>query len=114
MKTEIEAKPLKQRIWDRYKENCSLDFHLHNELLALSCSPEDLAEDGDSENCGSDEILFAVERDWLITHLNRTTNEYWTADKVKKWLKTEYTSDDSAAIFEAAIQQRAIVMLEFN
>lgn len=114
MNAQVDERPLKQRIWDRYKKNCSLDFHLHNELLALSCSPEDLASDGDPETCGFNEVLFAVEKDWLITHLNRTTNEYWTADKVKKWLKTEYTSEESSAIFKVAIQQRAVVMLEFN
>lgn len=114
MNAQIETRPLKQRIWDRYKENCSPDFRLHNELLALSCDPEDLASDGDPETCGFEELLFAVEKDWLVTYLNRTTNEYWTADKVKKWLKTEYTSEESSAIFKAALLQRAVIMLEFN
>ena len=61
-----------------------------------------------------EEVLFAVEKDWLVTYLNRTTNEYWTADKVKKWLKTEYTSEESSTIFKVAIQQKAVIMLEFN
>lgn len=114
MKQQTEEKPLKQRIWERYKKNSSPDFCLHNELLALSCSPEDLASDGDPETCGFEEVLFAVEKDWLVTYLNRTTNEYWTADKVKKWLKTEYTSEESSTIFKVAIQQKAVIMLEFN
>ena len=114
MNAQIETRPLKQRIWDRYKENCSPDFRLHNELLALSCDPEDLASDGDPETCGFEELLFAVEKDWLIAHLNRTTYAYWNADSVKKWLKTEHTSEDAAAIFKAALLQRAVIMLEFN
>ena len=114
MRVEIDTRNLKQRIQDRYRENHSLDFHLHNELLALSCLPEDLASDGDSETCGFEELLFAVEKDWLIAHLNRTTCAYWNADNVKKWLKTEHTSEDAAAIFKAAILQKAVIMIEFN
>ena len=114
MSEQTDERPLKQRIWDRYQKNRSTDFHLHNELLALCCCRESLEERGDVEEYGFEEVIFAVEKDWLITHLNRTTNEYWTADKVKKWLKTEYTSDDSAVIFEEAISQRAVMMLEFN
>ena len=115
MNVQAETRCLKQRILDRYLANRSLDFGLHNELLALSCDAATLtSEDEDPDTFGCEEVVFAVEKDWLITHLNRTTNEYWTADKVKKWLKTEYTSEDSSAIFKTAITQRAVVMLEFN
>lgn len=113
MRTAIDTRNLKQRILKSYLENRSPDFSLHNELLALSCCGEYLTENEDEE-FEFEEVLFAVERDWLITHLNRTTNEYWTADKVKKWLKTEYTSEDAAAIFKAAILQKAVIMIEFN
>ncbi len=114
MRTKAETRSLKDRVWGRYKENCSTDFRLHNELLDLSCFGESLVENEDPDTFGFEELLFAVEKDWLITHLNLTTNDYWTADKVKKWLKMEYTSDEAAAIFKAAIMQRAVIMLEFN
>ena len=115
MNTKVETRCLKQRILDRYLENRSPDFGLHNELLALSCDAATLtSESEDPVTFGCEEVVFAVEKDWLITHLNRITNEYWTADKVKKWLKTEYTSEDSSAIFEAAILQKAVMLLEFN
>ena len=38
----------------------------------------------------------------------------WDGERLKEWLRNEYTSDDSYKIFYVAMEDNAIVMLEFN
>jgi hypothetical protein len=104
---------MKNKILKAYREHPYTKFAEHNELLALVVCAENFYEDYEKQEF--DELIFAVEKDWLINYLNK--NRYWIKwdlEEVQGWLQNEYSSDDSYAIFYDALSENAVAMLEFN
>ena len=104
---------MKNKILKAYHKHHYTKFGEHNELLALIVSADCFYEH--HEKWEFDELIFAVEKDWLINYLNK--NRYWIKwdlEEVQGWLQNEYASDDSYAIFYAALSENAVAMLEFN
>lgn len=104
---------MKNKILEAYRKHPYIKFAEHNELLALVVCAENFYEDYEKQEF--DELIFAVEKDWLINYLNK--NRYWIKwdlEEVQGWLQNEYSSDDSYAIFYDALSENAVVMLDFN
>ena len=95
--TEIRKHPFKK-------------FHKYNDLIGLAiCSDMFCEPDEESE---FEELLFIVEKDWLVKYMNRENTE-WDEKKIRRWLRETYTSYDSIQIYEAALEENAIVMIDF-
>lgn len=108
------TKTVIERLKGMLNEHPYLRFSEHNDLLAMSCDAECfLIGDEDPGDLGIEEVVFAVEKKWLVDYMNRERYE-WTEDKVRWWLQNEYISDDSKAIFDAAIAEGMVAMLETN
>lgn len=104
---------MKNKILEAYRKHPYTKFAEHNELLALVVCAENFYEDYEKQEFN--ELIFAVEKDWLINYLNK--NRYWIKwdlEEVQGWLQNEYASDDSYTIFYDALSENAVVMLEFN
>lgn len=105
----------KERIFKEYKKHPFVKFSEHNELLAMVLDAEFMmcVEDGDPEDLEVNEIIFAVEKKWLLDYKNRVCRG-WDEQRLIQWLREEYTSYDSEEIFITAMCESQIVMLEFN
>ena len=104
---------MKNEILELYRKHPFARFGEHNELLALVVCAESFYNHYEEREF--DELIFAVEKEWLINYLNKHRNWYkWNGNEVKEWLREEYISDDSYEIFYVAMEDNAIVMLEFN
>ena len=104
---------MKNEILKLYRKHQFTRFSEHNELLALVVCA-DCFYDGD-EKWEFDELIFAVEKAWLIDYLNENHDWIkWDEAVVQEWLQNEYTSEDSYPIFYEALSNNQIVMLEFN
>jgi len=88
-----------------------LDFSKHKDLLALVVCSDFFC--GPDEQSDFEEVVFAVEKDWLVNYLN-CEHVDWNEENVRCWLQEEYTSYDSFQIYEAALKDNAIVMIDFN
>lgn len=106
---------LTERIFSEYKKHPFLKFSEHNELLAMTLDAESMLcdEDGNPEDLEIEEIIFAVEKKWLLDYMNRDCSG-WNEQDLIRWLRDEYTSEDSEEIFICALCESQIVMLEFN
>lgn len=104
-------KTVKNEILYLYRTHPFIKFAEHNELLGLVVCAECFYDDYEKQEF--DEIVFAVEKEWLINYLNQDRYE-WDGERVKEWLRKTYTSDDSYEIFYAAMEDNAIAILEFN
>lgn len=103
---------MKNEILKLYRKHPYARFSEHNELLGLVVCAENFYDDYEKQEF--DEIVFAVEKEWLINYLNaKSVRVEWDGDRVKAWLREEYTSDDSYEIFYAAIEDYAVAILEF-
>ena len=102
---------MKNEILKLYRKHSFTGFGEHNELLALVVCAENFGED--YEKWDFNEVVFAVEKEWLLNYMNSYRLE-WDGERLKEWLRNEYTSDDSYKIFYVAMEDNAIVMLEFN
>lgn len=106
------ARTVKARILSEYKKHPYIRFAEHRDLLAMSCDAEMfLVGDEEPEELGIEEIVFAVEKQWLIDYKNRDKYE-WNDEKVRWWLQNEYVSDDSKQIFDAAMAEGMVAMIE--
>lgn len=85
------------------KECSYVEFGEHKDLKGLCVCGEDFGYDADFE-----ELVFIVPTDWLMEQVEMD------ADELTEWLNYEYTSDDSMQIFDSAILERKIVMVDFN
>lgn len=104
---------MKNEILKLYRKHQFTRFGEHNELLGLVVCAENFYDDYEKQEF--DEVVFAVEKEWLINYLNeKSLRVDWDGDRVKQWLIEEYTSDDSYEIFYAAMEDHAIAILEFN
>ena len=65
------------------------------------------------EESDFDEVIVVVERDWLFDLIKRT-EDFRTDDEVLKFLREEYTSDDSIMWYYDALRKHKVVMVDFN
>lgn len=102
------------REWDRktirktVKENCYLKFGEHEDLKALCIYP--FAEDKDFYKPDYYELVFVVPNNWL----KEVAKEMFEVDDLDYWLQNEYTTDESEIIFERALNERQVVMVDFE
>jgi|InofroStandDraft_1065614.scaffolds.fasta_scaffold03884_26 hypothetical protein len=78
--------------------------NLYDDLKVLFLSSGYLTED---ESCGYDELMFAVRKDYLFAYLK--SDEIKTLEDMEKWLREEYTSDDTYGLYQQAKQEGEIV-----
>lgn len=78
--------------------------NLYDDLKVLFLSSGYLTRD---ESCGYDELIFAVRRDYLFAYLKN--DEIRTLEDMEKWLREEYTSDDTYGLYQQAKQEGEIV-----
>ena len=79
------------------------------DIMEFYCNP---ATDTDEE---SDfyELSVVVEKEWLFEFI-KSTLDFKTDEEVRKYLQEEYTSDDSIAWYDEAIEAKKVVMVDFN
>ncbi len=78
--------------------------NLYDDLKVLFLSSGYLTED---EGCGYDELIFAVRKDYLFEYLKG--DEIKTLEDMERWLREEYTSDDTYGLYQQAKQDGEIV-----
>ena len=89
------------------ENNCYLRFGDHEDLKALCICP--FAEDETFYNPDYEELTFVVPVKWL----KETAKEMFGVEDLDSWLQNEYTTDESELIFERALNQRQVVMVDF-
>ena len=87
--------------------NCYLRFGDHEDLKAMCIYP--FAEDDDFYNNDYEELTFIVPKEWLV----ETVKEMFEVKDLDDWLQNEYTTDESELVFEKALNERQVVMVDF-
>lgn len=112
---------VKKRIKESFDKYSYMDFWKHNDLVAMSCDAEMfLTEDESYEELEIEEVAFVVDKKWLIDFMNREhiamshNGGEWNSRNLRHWLRNEYTSVESTQIYIAALEDNAIVMIDFN
>lgn len=105
MKITFSREWNKRTIRNLVKENCYVRFGDHEDLKALCICPFD-EEDYKADY---EELAYVVPSNWL----KQTVKELFDVDDVDMWLKEEYTSDESELVFERALNERQVVMVDF-
>ena len=105
MKITFSREWNKRTIRNLVKENCYVRFGDHEDLKALCICPFD-EEDYKADY---EELAYVVPSNWL----KQTVKELFDVDDVVMWLKEEYTSDESELVFERALNERQVVMVDF-
>ena len=82
------------------KQNKYLMFAEHEQLVGLDCIFD--CEDHETE------VTFAVPIKWLLDYMNKD-KLCWDWDRLRVWLKNEYTSEDSEEILKQAITENQVV-----
>lgn len=80
--------------------------NLYDDIKVLFVCSGYLTED---EHCGYDELIFAVRKEYLLKWLNAVSDHEVDVDEMERWLREEYTSDDSHLIFTDAQREKEIV-----
>lgn len=80
----------------------------YEDLKALCISP--FAEDEEFYSPDYRELIFVVPTKWL----REIVKEIFDVNDLESWLKNEYTTDESEMIFEEALEQRQVVMVDFD
>lgn len=102
---------IRQQIKREWDEHTFIGFGEHPLLHSMCvCS----GYFGEEEDCDFDEVIFAVPAAWLVQTVVEEYEELKNKDDVQYWLQNEYTSDDSYWIFDKAMRENQIVMLNFN
>lgn len=78
--------------------------NLYDDLKILFLSCGYLTED---ESCGYDELMFAVRKDYLFDNIKG--EEIKNFDDMERWLREEYTSDDTNWLYQKAKFEKEIV-----
>lgn len=68
------------------------------------------AEDDDFYNSDYYELAFIVPTKWL----RDVAKEMFEIEDLDDWLQNEYTTDESELIFERALNERQVVMVDFD
>ena len=90
------------------RDNCYLEFSDHKDLKALCVEP--FADEEEYNTSDYSFFVFAVPSECLKEFAKRMFN----INDLNKWLQIEYTTDESQAIFEEALNQRQVVMVDFD
>ena len=89
-------------------ENCYLNFGAYEDLKAICVCP--FAEDEEFYEPDYHTCIVVVPNNWL----KDVVNEMFEVDDLDYWLKNEYTTDESEVIFERALNERKVVMIDFE
>lgn len=90
-----------------WEDNFSpLELGEHANLIALVVMP-----DAGDDECDYKEIIFTVPTQWLLGWLWENDSDHWTEERMREWLKNEYTSEDSKEIFDDAMLERKVITL---
>lgn len=90
------------------KENCYLKYGEHEDLKSLCICP--FAEDETFYDNDYFEMIFVVPTNWL----KKLVKEKFEVKDLDYWLQNEYTTDESEVIFEEALNERQVVMVDFD
>lgn len=105
MKITFSREWNKRTIRNLVKENCYVRFGDHEDLKALCiCHFDEEDYKADYE-----EMTYVVPSNWL----KQVAKELFDIDDVDIWLREEYTSDESEVVFERALNERQVVMVDF-
>ena len=80
--------------------------NLHDDLKVLFVCSGYFTEE---EECGYDELIFAVRKEYLLSWLNGVAYHEIDEDYMERWLREEYTSDDSYSLYQQAKHDEEIV-----
>ncbi len=87
------------------KDMCYSRFGDHEDLKALCVCPFDEEDyNGDYQ-----EMTYVVPSNWL----KQTAKELFGVDDIDIWLREEYTSNESELVFEKALNEKQVVMVDF-
>lgn len=78
--------------------------NLYDDLKVLFLSSGYFTQD---ESCGYDELMFAVRKEYLFEYLK--DDEIKTIEDMERWLREEYTSDDTNMLYQQAKLEKEIV-----
>lgn len=76
----------------------------YDDLKVLFISNGFMTED---EDCGYDDYLFAVRKQWLLENLKEDGIE--TEEDLERWLREEYIDDQSYILYQKALSEKEIV-----
>lgn len=82
------------------------DDNLYDDLKVLFLDSSFVT---DEDECGYDEIIFAVRKEYLFKWLKSVADHEIDEGFMENWLRNEYTSDDSYLIYEQALHDKEIV-----
>lgn len=89
-----------------------MDFAKHKDLIAFCVCDGYFAYDIETDSeieTDFNELVVVVEKDWLFNLMRE-----YEIENPLDYLQNEYTSDDSLVWFDRAIEQRKVVMVDFN
>lgn len=98
----------KNTIKNIVNNNCYLKFGDHEDMKALCICP--FAEDETFYTPDYRELTFIVPTHWL----KEVVKEMFEVEDLDDWLKNEYTTDESEQIFTRALNERQVVMVDFQ
>ena len=108
---------VRERILNEVNKFYYQDFSLHKDFAIFSVcngyyewNPDTYTE----EIADFNELLVVVEKDWLYSRIKTENDDIVTDEDVRNFLQNEYTSDDSSDLYDAALMERKIVMVDFN
>ena len=90
----------------KVKENCYLYMGFHEDLKCLCV----LQFEGTENKSDYSEMSFVVPTWWL----GKAAKTLFGVDNLDYWLQNEYTTDESKIIFEKALNDRQVVMVDFS
>ena len=90
------------------KDNCYLKYGEHEDLKSLCICP--FAEDETFYKNDYYEMIFVVPTNWL----KEVVGEMFEVKDLDYWLQNEYSTDESEIIFERALNERQVVMIDFD
>ena len=89
-----------------------MDFAKHKDLIAFCVCSEYFSYDVETDReieTDFNELVVVVEKDWLFNFMKG-----YEIENPLEYLQNEYTSDDSLVWFDSAVEQRKVVMVDFN
>ena len=89
-----------------------MDFAKHKDLIAFCVCSEYFSYDVETDSeieTDFNELVVGVEKDWLFNFMKG-----YEIENPLEYLQNEYTSDDSLVWFDSAVEQRKVVMVDFN
>lgn len=113
----VTLNSIRERVIMAVTESCrNFPFSEHPDLICFNVDAEEFTDFEDAnEGIEPDfnEVICIVDRDWLF-HYMIMTGCGNTPEKCRKFLKEEYTSEDSAEWFDNAVSDNKIAMVNFR